>query len=328
MQGLVTVFGGTGFVGRQVVRALAKQGLRVRVAARNAGRGYRMRMLGDVGQIEVVQANIRSPLSVERALTGAETCVNLVGVGYESGRQGFQAVHVMGARTVAEAAKAKGVTRFVQLSAIGADAASDCKYSRTKAGGEAAVRAVYPDAVILRPAFIFGQEDSLLNTAALVASLSPVLPVIGGTNGPKLQPVWVSDVAAAVAKAVTDPACAGRIYELAGPSVLTLRELLQFVLRETGRSRVLLPLPYVAADILGIGGDIMAGLRGMIGLVPPPPLTRDYVELLKTDNVADPALPGLAELGITPAALEAIAPTYLYRYRKGGQYAELPAGAF
>ncbi|HRD27598.1 MAG TPA: NAD(P)H-binding protein, partial [Caulobacter sp.] len=159
MRGLVTVFGGTGFVGRQVVRSLARQGWRVRVAARNVGRGYRLRMLGDVGQIEVVQANLRNPGSVGRALDGAEACVNLVGVLFESGRQGFQALHAMGAKTVAEAAAARGVTRFVQISALGADAASASKYARTKAEGEAAVRAAVPTAVILRPSVVFGPED-------------------------------------------------------------------------------------------------------------------------------------------------------------------------
>lgn len=327
MQGLVTVFGGTGFVGRQVVRALAKKGLRVRVAARNAGRGYRLRMLGDVGQIEVVQANVRIPSSVQRALQGAEACVNLVGIGYEMGRQRFQSVHAMGAKTVADAARAAGVKTFVQMSAIGADAGSESKYARTKADGEANVRAVFPDAVIIRPSLIFGQEDTILNMAGFLASVSPVLPVVGG-EGPKLQPVWVGDVAAAIASAVTDPAAAGRTFELGGPEVLTLRELLAFILKETGRHRFLLPLPYPLASAVGMAGDFMAILRGLVGLVPAPPLTTDYVEMLKHDNIVGVGAPGLADLGVTPAALEAIAPTYLYRYRKGGQYAEQPAGAF
>jgi NADH dehydrogenase len=327
MQGLVTVFGGTGFVGRQVVRALAKQGLRVRVAARNAGRGYRLRMLGDVGQIEVVQANIRSPLSVERALTGAEACVNLVGVLYESGRQRFQSVHAMGAATVAEAAKAKGVKRLVQVSALGADLASDAKYARTKAQGEAAVRAVYPEAVILRPSVVFGAEDNFLNQFAQLAALSPALPLVGG-GGTRFQPVWVGDVAAAIAKAVTSPQAAGQTFELGGPSVYTLRELYEFVLRETGRRRILLSIPWPLAELIGAVGDVQASLRGMVGLVPPPLLTRDQAEMLRIDNVVDVQAPGLADLGVAASAMEAIAPTYLYRFRKGGQYAELPAGAY
>jgi uncharacterized protein YbjT (DUF2867 family) len=327
MQGLVTVFGGTGFVGRQVVRALAKQGLRVRVAARNVGRGYRLRMLGDVGQIEVVQANVRMPASVERALAGAETCVNLVGVLYESGRQGFQSLHAMGSRNIAEAARARGVSRLVQVSALGADPDSASKYARTKAEGEANARAVYPDAVIIRPSLIFGNEDNFLNQFALMASLSPALPLVGGGET-KFQPVWVGDVAAAIARAATAPEAAGKTYELGGPTVYSFRELMEFVLRETGRNRFLLPIPFPLAKLIGVEGDIQASLRGMVGLVPPPLLTTDQVELLRADNVPAAGAPGLADLGIMPSAMEAIAPTYLYRYRKGGQYAELPAGAY
>jgi NADH dehydrogenase len=327
MQGLVTVFGGTGFVGRQVVRALAKQGLRVRVAARNVGRGYRLRMLGDVGQIEVVQANIRIPSSVERALAGAEACINLVGVLYESGRQGFQSLHAMGSKTIAEAAKAQGVSRFVQVSAIGADARSSAKYARTKAEGEASVRAVYPDAVVIRPSVIFGAEDNFLNQFAMMASISPALPLVGGGET-KFQPVWVGDVAAAIAKAVTAPEASGKTYELGGPTVYSFRELMDFILRETGRNRLLVPIPFPLASIIGVEGDIQANLRGMLGLIPAPLLTTDQVELLRTDNVAAAGAPGLADLGVTASAMEAIAPTYLYRFRKGGQYAELPAGAY
>jgi uncharacterized protein YbjT (DUF2867 family) len=327
MQGLVTVFGGTGFVGRQVVRALAKQGLRVRVAARAAGRGYRMRMLGDVGQIEVVQANLRSPESVARALIGAETCINLVGVLYEAGRQRFQSLHAQGSQTVAEEARAAGVTRFIQVSAIGADAHSESRYARTKAEGEAAVRAVYPDAIVVRPSLIFGAEDNFLNQFALMAALSPALPLVGGGET-KFQPVWVGDVAAAIARTVTSAEAAGKTYELGGPTVYSFRELMEFVLRETGRKRLLLPIPYAVAGLIGMVGDVQASVRGVLGLIPPPVLTRDQVELLKLDNVASGALPGLAALGVIPSAMEAVAPTYLYRYRNGGQYAELPAGAF
>jgi NADH dehydrogenase len=180
MRGLVTVFGGTGFVGRQVVRSLAKQGWRVRVAARNVGRGYRLRMLGDVGQIEVVQANIRDAASVDRALDGAEACVNLVGVLYESGRQGFATLHAEAAGAIAQAAAARGITSFVQMSAIGADADSPSKYARTKAAGEAAVRAAMPSAVILRPSIVFGAEDAFFNRFAGLTTFSPALPLIGG----------------------------------------------------------------------------------------------------------------------------------------------------
>ena len=321
MRGLVTIFGGTGFVGRQVVRSLAKQGFRVRVAARNVGRGYRLRMLGDVGQIEVVQANLRNAASVARALDGAEACVNLVGILYERGRQGFQGLHYMGARTVAEAAAARGITRLVQMSAIGVDDASSSKYARTKAMGEAAVRAAVPTAVILRPSVMFGPEDDFFNRFAAMANFSPALPLPGG-GATRFQPVYVGDVAAAVARVLTDPDCAGRTYELGGPGVFTFRELMAFVLRETGKARLLLPLPWPIAGIIGR----VAALSAIVGI--PPVLTADQVEALRSDNVVADSAAGFAELGVTPRSIEAIAPSYLYRYRKGGQYAATPEGAF
>ena len=321
MRGLVTVFGGTGFIGRQVVRSLAKQGWRVRVAARNVGRGYRLRMLGDVGQIEVVQANLRNAASVERALDGAEACVNLVGILYESGRQGFQGLHYMGAKAVAEAAAARGITRLVQFSAIGADEAAPSKYARTKAMGEAAVRAAVPTAVILRPSLVFGPEDAFLNRFAAMAGVSPALPLPGG-GATRFQPVYVGDVAAAVARVLADPDCAGKTYELGGPGVFTFRELMDFILRETGKARFLLPLPWPVAGVVGR----VAALSTIIGI--PPVLTADQVESLRNDNVVADGAAGLAELGVTPRSIEAIAPSYLYRYRKGGQYAATPEGAF
>jgi NADH dehydrogenase len=321
MRGLVTVFGGTGFVGRQVVRSLAKQGWRIRVAARNVGRGYRLRMLGDVGQIEVVQANIRDAASVGRALDGAEACVNLVGVLYESGRQGFATLHAEAAGAIAQAAAARGITRFVQMSAIGADAASPAKYARTKAAGEAAVRAVLPSAVILRPSIVFGAEDAFFNRFAGLTTFSPALPLIGGGHT-RFQPVFVGDVAAAVAKVLGDPAAAGRTYELGGPTVYSFRDLLAFILRETGRMRLLVPVPWFAAKMLGAVGDLQAAVP-----IIPPQLTSDQVESLRIDNVVADGAAGLADLGIEPRAVEAIVPSYLYRYRKGGQYAATPEGA-
>ncbi|WP_375269747.1 complex I NDUFA9 subunit family protein, partial [Phenylobacterium sp.] len=211
MQDLVTVFGGSGFVGTQVVRALARAGLRVRVAVRRTNVAEGLRLLGDVGQIQIVQANIRNPESVARALEGAQACVNLVGVLYEAGRQKFASLHAMGARNVAEAARAAGVTRLVQMSAIGADAQSESKYARTKAEGEAAVREIFPDAVIIRPSIVFGPEDDFFNRFARMATLSPALPLIGGGKT-RFQPVYVGDVAQAIARALRDPACAGQTY--------------------------------------------------------------------------------------------------------------------
>ena len=318
MQGLVTVFGGSGFVGGQVVRALAKAGHRVRVAVRNPNLAYRMRMLGDVGQIEVVQANVRNAPSVARAVDGAEAVVNLVGVLWESGRQKFQTLHVMGAKTIAEQAKAAGVKRLVQISALGADANSSSKYNRTKAEGEAAVRAVFPGAVVIRPSIVFGADDKFFNKFGQMAALFPALPLIGGGET-RFQPVFVADVAAVVAQAVSSPAAEGLTYELGGPAVYSFKALMEFILRETGRNRILAPIAFFAASLIGKVGDLSP-----IN----PPLTSDQVESLKTDNVANNGLPGLAESGVVPTAVEAIAPSYLYRYRKGGQYAEVPAGAF
>jgi NADH dehydrogenase len=318
MQGLVTVFGGSGFVGGQVVRQLAKAGHRVRVAVRNPNLAYKMRMLGDVGQIEVVQANVRNAPSVARAVDGAEAVVNLVGVLWESGRQKFQTLHVMGAKTIAEQAKAAGVKRLVQISALGADANSSSKYQRTKAEGEAAVRAAFPGAVVIRPSIVFGAEDKFFNKFGQMAALFPALPLIGGGET-KFQPVYVGDVAQVVAKAVASPAAEGLTYELGGPAVYSFKELMEFILVETARNRVLAPIPFFAAGWIGKVGDLSPIA---------PPLTSDQVETLKTDNVANSGLPGLAEAGVVPTAVEAVVPSYLYRYRKGGQYAEVPAGAF
>jgi len=315
MQGLVTVFGGSGFIGAQVVRALAKRGFRVRAAMRQPGRGYRLRMLGDVGQIEVAQANVRNPASVARALDGAQACVNLVGVLSEQGRQRFQSVHAMGARTLAEAAAHVGVARFVQVSALGAAPDALSKYARSKAEGEAAVRACLPQAVILRPSIVFGPGDGFFNRFARMAALSPVLPLIGGGHT-RFQPVFVGDVAAAVAQCVLDPATAGQTFELGGPGVYTFETLMKLILDAIGRRALLAPIPFPLASLMGMAGDLQ-------GMLMPPILTRDQVASLRSDNVVSSGAPGLAALGVAPTALEAILPTYLNRYRKGGQYADL-----
>jgi NADH dehydrogenase len=315
MQDLVTVFGGSGFLGSQVVRALAKQGLRVRVAVRQPHLAHTMRLLGDVGQIEVVQANVRNEASVQRALAGAQGCVNLVGVLYETGRQKFLSVHTMGARNVAAQAKAAGLKSLVQVSAIGADEASEAKYARTKGLGEAAVREAFPEAVIIRPSIIFGQGDGFFNKFGEMAVMSPVLPLIGGGKT-RFQPVFVGDVAKAIATAVTDPACAGKTYELGGPAVVSFKEVMEIINAQTGRNRLLMPLPMAVAGLIGKVCEIVA-------LTPvAPPLTSDQVELLKTDNVVTGAYPGLSDLGIEATTLEAILPTYMYRFRRGGQYAD------
>jgi NADH dehydrogenase len=317
MQTLVTVFGGSGFVGTQTVRELARAGWRVRVAVRNPSLAYRMRLMGDVGQVDIVQANLRDADSVARALEGAQASLNLVGLLRETGRQTFAAVHVDGARTIAEAAKAAGASRIVQMSALGASATSTSRYARTKAEGEVAVREVDPAAVIARPSIVFGQEDGFFNRFAAMAQFSPALPLIGG-GATRFQPIFIGDLGKALARMVADPACAGQTYELGGATTYSFRELMDLMLAETGQRRLLVPLPFPVASAMGKAFDLVGGLLA-------PPITADQVELLKTDNVAGGEHPGLADLGVTPTALESVLPTYLYRYRKGGQYADQDA---
>ncbi len=322
MQGLVTVFGGSGFVGRYVVRALAKDGWRIRVAMRRPHLAPELRVMGDVGQIELMQANVRFPDSVARTLEGSQAVVNLVGVLYEAGRQGFEALHTAAAKSLAEQAAGLGIERFVQVSAIGADPQSPSKYGRTKAGGEAAVRAAIPSAVILRPSIVFGPEDDFFNRFAAMANLSPVLPLIGGGDT-RFQPIYAGDVGAAAAAALAQPQAHGRIFELGGPGIYTFRQLLELMLRETHHRRALVPVPIPLARIMGQAGDLQARLLPIIA----PQITTDQVALLQRDNVADPALPGLDALGVTPTGLEAVLPTYLWKYRKGGEFAKpLPSG--
>lgn len=314
MQNLVTVFGGSGFIGGQTVRQLARAGWRIRVAVRNPNLAHAMRLHGDVGQIDIVQANVRNEPSLRRALEGADVAINLVGILAEGGRQGFQAVHVMGARNVAAAAKAQGVARLVQMSAIGADDASPSKYARTKAMGEAAAREAFPGAVVVRPSIVFGADDDFFNRFAAMAQLSPVLPLIGGGHS-CFQPVYVGDVAQALALVAGAAEAEGRTYELGGPGVFSFRQLMELMLTEIGKRRFLAPVPWPIASLMGAAGDLA-------GLLITPPITADQVLLLKSDNVVSGAFPGLADLGIAPTTLEAVLPTYLYPYRRGGQYAD------
>lgn len=313
--GLVTVFGGSGFVGRYAVRALAKQGWRIRVALRRPHLSPELRVMGDVGQIELHQANVRYRESIEDALSGADAVVNLVGALYESGPQSFHALHVKAAQDIAKAAAARGIERMIQVSAIGADLDSPSAYARTKAEGEAAVRAALPGAVVLRPSIVFGEEDQFFNRFAAMAGLSPILPLVGGGET-RLQPVYAGDVGAAIALALSWPEAAGRTYELGGPGVYSFRALMQLMLKEIGRGRLLLPLPAPLAGGLGLVGDLVA----KIGL--PPPLTTDQVKMLAVDNVVSPGAAGLADLQVAATALEAVLPTYLWTYRTGGQFAQ------
>lgn len=308
-RGLVTVFGGSGFIGRYVVRNLAQAGWQVRVAVRRPDEALFLKTSGTIGQVTPVAANIRDDASVAAACTGADAVVNLVGILYEGGRQKFDAVQAEGAGRVARVAKAAGASRFVQISAIGADANSDSGYARSKAQGEANVAAAFPGATILRPSIVFGPEDDFFNRFARMAMLSPALPLIGGGRT-KFQPVYVGDVAAAVARAIEDAGTAGKIYELAGPRIYTFRDLLKLMLSEIGRCRLLIPLPFALASLKA----------AFLQLLPVPPLTVDQVRLLKRDNVAGGDKPGLKELGLNATAVEAVLPTYLDRYRPRGHY--------
>ena len=318
--GVVTLFGGSGFIGSQAVRALARRGWRIRVAVRNPVLAIEIQPLGDPGQIQFMRCDITNPADVAQAVRGAVAVVNLVGVLHDAGgKRGFDAVHTEAAKTIAEAAKAAGVERLVQISAIGADAASPSAYGRTKAQAEAAVRDVYPDAVILRPSLVFGAGDGFLNRFAAMATMAPALPLIGGGET-RFQPVYVGDVAEAIARGVTRADAAGRTYELGGPSLYTFREVLELVRRETGRDRMLVSVPFIVAKPLGS----LLQLSRFVGLTPP--LTHDQVLMLEKDNVVAADALGLSDLGIDhPAGMAAIAPSYLWRYRVGGQFAEAPA---
>jgi NADH dehydrogenase len=324
MQNLVTVFGGSGFIGKQAVRRLCKAGWRVRVAVRNPNLAYAMRLAGDVGQVDIVQANVRVESSVARALEGAQAAVNLVGVLREAGRQTFESAHVDGARNVAVAARAAGVSQLVQVSALGADANSPSAYARTKAQGEAAAREAFPGAVVLRSSIVFGQEDGFFNRFAAMADLSPALPLVGGGQT-RFQPVFVGDVGKAIARTAVDPTTAGHTYELGGPAEFTFQRLMEIMLAEIGKRRLLLPLPWPVAGLAGTLMDAANLVPSLMGVPLPTPITADQVKLLRADNIVSGSCPGLAELGIAPTTLEAVLPSYLYRYRKGGQYADQEA---
>jgi len=306
----VTVFGGSGFVGRHVVRRLAARGDVVRVAVRDPVAAAFLKPMGNVGQVVPMRVDIADAGAVAEALRGADAAINLVGILRETGRQRFDAVQGEGAERLAAAARDAGVARFVQVSAIGADAASDSAYARSKAAGEAGVRRHYPDAPILRPSVVFGPEDDFFNRFAQLAQLAPAVPLVGGGHT-RFQPVYVGDVADAVLRALDSPAASGRIYELGGPRTMTFREVIEFVLAQTGRRPALVNLPFGVASMLA----------AIMEKLPAPQLTRDQVRLLRRDNVAAQGAPGLRELGIEPTPVEAVVPAYLEIYRRGGRYA-------
>jgi NADH dehydrogenase len=311
---LVTVFGGSGFLGRHVVQALARRGYRVRVASRRPHLAGHLQPLGNVGQIQPIQANLRVRWSVDRAVQGADHVVNLVGILYESGRQKFSAVQDLGARAVAEAARSAGAS-LTHVSALGADINGEAVYAKTKARGEAAVLETVPDAVIYRPSIMFGPEDGFFNRFANMARFSPVLPLIGGGET-KFQPVYVGDVAEAIARSVDGQVKGGMIYELGGPRIMSFRQCMEQMLETIGRKRLLVPVPWWLARLQG----------AILGMLPKPLLTTDQVTLLKTDNIvsaeAEAERRTLAALGIQGRSTAAILPTYLWRYRPAGQFSQ------
>jgi NADH dehydrogenase len=305
---LVTVFGGSGFLGRHTVRALARAGWRIKVATRHPNRAFFLKPLGTVGQIDFVKCDVADAESVARAVMGSQAIINLTGILFEKG-QSFEDVQAEGAAHIAQAAAAAGVGALVHASAIGADAEASAHYAVTKAQGELAVREAFPNAVILRPSLIFGPEDGFFNKFAAMARIFPALPLIGGGKT-RFQPVFVGDVAQAILVALSRQD--GRSYELGGPTIYTFKELMQLILRETGRKRLLVPLPF------GI-----AALKAMfLQLLPNPLLTVDQVRLLRHDNVVSATAAGLSDLGITPTSAEAVIPSYLWRYRAKGEYAD------
>lgn len=309
---LITVFGGSGFLGRHVVRALAKRRYRIRVAVRRPELAGHLQPLGSVGQIHAVQANLRYPRSVEAAVRDASVVINLVGILFERGRQGFDAVQHYGAEQVALAASAFGA-RVIHVSAIGADENSASSYQQSKAKGEKSVLAAAPTATIVRPSVVFGPEDEFFNRFAAMARILPALPLVGGGHT-KFQPVFAGDVAEAIANLVEQNTGSGKTYEFGGPEVRSFREMMEYVLATTERSRLLLPVPFWAAKLQG----------WFLQFLPNPPLTPDQVDMLRTDNVVSETAirEGLTlqGLGITPTSYEAIVPAYLWRFRKTGQF--------
>ena len=318
MSKLVTIYGGSGFIGRYIARRMALEGWRVRVACRRPNDALFVKTYGVVGQVEPVLCNVRDDASVRAVMLGADAVVNCVGILAEAGANRFDAVQTEGAGRIARIAADLGVEKLVHVSAIGADANSDSNYARTKAEGESAVLAAFPSAVILRPSVVFGPEDQFFNRFAGMTVLSPILPIVGGKT--KFQPVYVDDVAQAAVKGVLGAAVPG-IYELGGPEVATFREHMKQMLDVVQRRRLILNLPFVAGRIMGFALDALQIVT--LGLFKNKTLTLDQVRNLAHDNVVGPKAKGLADLGITAASFNAIAPEYLWRYRPSGQYAAI-----
>jgi Predicted nucleoside-diphosphate-sugar epimerases len=311
---LVTVFGASGFAGRHIVKALASEGYRVRAVSRRPNLANFLQPAGNVGQIQIVKGNVNRDGDVAKAIEGASAVVNATGVIFGHGRQGFEAINADAPGRIARAAQAAGVKALVHISAIGADPESDSGYARTKGLGERAVHDAFPRAAILRPSLVFGPEDHFFNRFAALAKSLPFLPLIGGGKT-QFQPVYASDVAAAVVRTLGDERTAGRTYQLGGPKTYSFRALMDFILAETGRKRVFLPLSFFAASVQGFFLELPSFLLPITPL-----LTVDQVRLLKTDNVVQPGAFTLADLGIEPKAVEDIVPGYLWRFHPKGQF--------
>ncbi len=310
---IVTIIGGSGFVGRHIVRALARRGYRIRVASRRPDLAGHVQPLGTPGQVMPVQANVRYPASLAAVCDGAAVVINLTGILASRGAQSFEAIHVFGAEASAKAAKAAKAKVFIQMSALGADASSSSEYARTKAAGEARAKAAFPGTIILRPSIVFGPEDNFFNQFARLSRFAPALPLIGGGHT-KFTPLFVGDLAEAIAILVDRGEASGQTLELGGPEVFTFKQIMEFTLSTVGRKRLLVPIPWIIAKIMGI----------VMGYLPGAPLTLDQVKLLESDNVVSEAatLEGrdLAGLGIVAQGIQGIVPSYLYRFRKAGQF--------
>lgn len=322
MSKLVTIYGGSGFVGRYVARRMAKEGWRVRVAVRHPNDALFVKPYGVVGQVEPVACNIRDDATVRAVMRGADAVVNCVGILNRAGKNTFDSVQAEGAARIARIAAEEGVANLVHISSIGADAASDSEYQRTKAAGEAGVLAAFPKAVILRPSIIFGNEDGFFNRFAAMTRMGPILPVVGADT--RFQPVYVDDVAQAAVLAATGRADAG-VYELGGPDVATFRDLMRQMLAVIQRRRLVLNIPFGMASLMGGVLDLVQTLTG--GLVKNGMITRDQVRNLRRDNVVASGARGLSDLGITPTAMGAVLPEYLWSYRPSGQYAAIKNSA-
>ncbi len=319
---LVTVFGGSGFLGRHIVRGLVRRGWRVRVAVRRPDLAFFLQPIGGVGQIEAVQANLRYPDSVAAALEGAEMAINATGVKAESGAQTYRAVHVDGAAALARAASVAGVATYAHVSGIGADPDSPSRYIASKGQGEKATLSEFPGATILRPSVVFGPEDDFFNRFGALARFFWVIPLFGG-GGTRLQPVYVGDVARAAVAALAGETKPGVVYELGGPQVMTLREAAEFALRATERRRLLVGLPLAPSRFIAIATTLAS--KASLGLFPKLLVVhRDEIDLLAADNVVSQQAEAegrvLASLGIAPQAVDAIVASYLVRFRKTGQY--------